>query len=190
MKPNISNSYTRNSYLLTVTWDQPSVTVTHGTVVHWQSHETEHEQQLHTEQLFIDNHMGPNICHSYTRNSFLLTITWDQTSVKLHTEQLFIDSHMVPTICKSYTGNSCLLTITWDRKWATVTHGAVIYCTWDRPPETVTHRTVIYWRSYGTEHLPQLHTKQLFIDNHMGPNISKATHGTVIHWQSHGTEHL
>jgi hypothetical protein len=111
MKPNISNSYTRNSYLLTVTWDQPSVTVTHGTVVHWQSHETEHEQQLHTEQLFIDNHMGPNICHSYTRNSFLLTITWDQTSVKLHTEQLFIDSHMVPTICKSYTGNSCLLTV-------------------------------------------------------------------------------
>jgi hypothetical protein len=83
--------------------------------------------------------MGPNICHSYTRNSFLLTITWDRTSVKLHTEQLFIDSHMGPNICKNYTRNSCLLKITWDRTWATATHG-----------------TVIYWQSHWTEHQQQL----------------------------------
>ena len=34
MGPNISNRYTRNSYVLTVTWDRPSVTVTHGIVVY------------------------------------------------------------------------------------------------------------------------------------------------------------
>jgi len=33
------------------------------------------------KQLFIDNHMRQNISNSYTRNSCLLPITWDQTSV-------------------------------------------------------------------------------------------------------------
>jgi len=43
MGQNISNSYSGNSYLLTITWDRTSVTVTHGTVFYWQSHETAHQ---------------------------------------------------------------------------------------------------------------------------------------------------
>jgi len=42
MRQNISNSYTRNSCLLTITWDRTSVIVTHVTVIYWQSHGSEH----------------------------------------------------------------------------------------------------------------------------------------------------